>query len=66
MGFIKIAKTIPGRPAPDPMSVQVFNLTLSINSIVCALSNICLIFIDFSVLELIRFMTLFFKIMDLP
>ena len=45
--FIKIAKTIPGRPAPDPRSVHVFISILSIKSMVCALSTICLEFIDF-------------------
>ena len=37
---------------------------LSIKSIICALSAICLVFIDFSVLELIKFITLFLFIID--
>ena len=48
-GFIKMAKTIPGRPAPEPRSVHILMSFLSIKSIVCALSKICLVFIDFSV-----------------
>ena len=43
-------------------SVQVLMSLLSIKSIVCALSSICLIFINFSVLLLIRLMLLFFSI----
>ena len=53
-------KTIPGKPAPEPKSVHIFISFLSINSMVCALSIICLCFIDFSVVLLIKFMSLFF------
>ena len=57
---------MPGRPAPEPRSVQIFIPFLSINSIVCALSSICLDFIVFSELELIKFISLFFFIIDKP
>ena len=40
------------------------NTEKSIKSIVCALSSICLVFIVFSVLELIKFMSLFFLKID--
>ena len=62
--FIKIAKTIPGSPAPDPMSVHIFISFLSINSIVCALSSICLVFINFSDDFPIKFISLFLDIID--
>ena len=38
-GFIKIPKTIPGSPAPEPKSVHILISFLSINSMVCALSS---------------------------
>ena len=41
-----IASTMPGRPEPEPTSVQIFSF-LSINSYICALSIMCLSF-DFS------------------
>ena len=56
-----IAKTIPGRPEPDPISVHIF-LFKSIKSIICALSIICLSFEITSVFLLIRLIVLFFFI----
>ena len=59
-----IPRTIPGKPAPEPKSVHVLMSFLSIKSIVCILSAICLDFIELSVLLLIKFISLFFKIMS--
>ena len=61
---MRIPRTIPGKPAPDPRSVHTFISFLLIKSIVCAVSFICLKFIAFSVLLLIRFITLFFEIIS--
>ena len=47
-----------------PKSVHILISFLSIKSIVCALSTICLIFIDFSVDELMRFISLFLLIIE--
>ena len=48
LDFIKMARTMPGNPAPEPRSAHKFISFLSTKSIICALSNKCLVFIDFS------------------
>ncbi len=58
MYFISIAITIPGRPAPEPNSVHVFSF-LSIKSIICAQSTMCLFLKLVSLLGLIRLIFLF-------
>ena len=60
-----MAKTMPGSPEPDPISVH--NLSFfSIKSIICALSSICLFLEISSDFALIRLISLFFsKIKDL-
>ena len=54
-----IANTIPGNPDPDPISVHKLSF-LSINSMICALSTMCLSLEIASVFELIRLISLFF------
>ena len=56
-----MAKTIPGSPEPEPISVHILSF-FSIKSMACALSIICLSLEIVSELALIRLITLFYSI----
>ncbi|SVB11464.1 uncharacterized protein METZ01_LOCUS164318 [marine metagenome] len=63
MPFSIIESTIPGSPAPDPISVHIL-LFMSIKSMTCAQSIICLFFKLLIVFELIKLISLFFSIIS--